>query len=74
MHPGAELGRDAAPALEAVGAGGAVGDAAAPVVVVHARRAGRGVRCRRAAAQALRVAALPSRRARPPCARLRAFF
>ena len=74
VHPGAELGRDAAPALEAVGAGGAVGDAAPLVVVVHAGGAGRGVGRRRAAAQALRVAALPRRRARPPCARLGAFL
>ena len=64
VHPGAELGRDAAPALELVGAGRALGHAAALVVVVQAGRARRVAVRLRAAAQALAVAALAPVRTR----------
>ena len=62
----AELSTDASPALELVGAGRAVGHAAALVVVMCARRTRRVTAGDRAAAQALRVAALTVRGASSP--------
>lgn len=56
---GADFGTDAAPAFEAVGARRAVRHTAALVEIVHAGRARHVAVGSRAAAQALRVAALP---------------
>lgn len=66
VHLGAEVHADAAPALEPVGAGRALGHAAPVVVVVHAGGAGSVAASARAAAQALGVAALAVRRASSP--------
>lgn len=71
---GAELGADAAPALELVGGRRAVGDAAALMEVVHAGRTHRVAVGGGAAAQALGVAALAVGGARPPQALLRALW
>lgn len=74
VHAGAQFQRDAAPALEAVGARRAVRHAAALVKVVHTRGA-RHVAVRScAAAQTLGVAALARVRARPAPATFRAHW
>lgn len=65
VHFGAELGADAAPALKLVGVGWAVSNAAPLVVVVHTCRACCVTTRDYAAAQALGVAALAIRCARP---------
>lgn len=64
---GAKLGTDAAPALKLVGAGWAVGHAAALVVVMHTCSTGRVTAWDCAAAQTLRVAALAVHCACSPC-------
>lgn len=74
MDLGAELGADAAPALELVGVGRAVGHAASLVVVMHACRARRVAVGDDAAAQALGVAALAVRCASSPQTLLRALW
>lgn len=71
---GAELGADAAPALELVGVRRTVCDAAALVEVVHAGRARRVAVGGRTASQALGVAALAVRSASPPQAIHRALW
>lgn len=71
---GAELGADAAPALELIGSGRAVGHAASLVVVMHACGARRVTPRGGAAAQALGVAAFAVCSARSPYALLWALW
>lgn len=71
---GAKLGTDAAPALELVGAGRAVGHAAALVVVMHTCSTGCVTAWDCAAAKTLRVAALAVSCARSPCTFLWTFW